>query len=105
MSDLSLLLAFIAAASVLTVTPGVDTAMVLRATATGGRRSAAMASLGIVLGCLVWGAAVSLGLGVGLPCAENCRRSLSRLVGRQTAAAAQDNAARAGERERGCLCA
>ena len=33
MSDLSLLLAFIAAASVLTVTPGVDTAMVLRAAA------------------------------------------------------------------------
>jgi threonine/homoserine/homoserine lactone efflux protein len=70
MSDLPLLLAFIAAASVLTVTPGVDTAMVLRATATGGRRSALMASIGIALGCLVWGAAVSLGLGALLQASE-----------------------------------
>ena len=56
------LLAFIAAASVLTVTPGVDTAMVLRTAAANGARPAGFAALGIGLGCLVWGAAVSLGL-------------------------------------------
>lgn len=57
------LIAFIAAATVLTITPGVDTAMVLRTAAGGSARRAAFAALGIGLGCLVWGSAVSLGLG------------------------------------------
>jgi threonine/homoserine/homoserine lactone efflux protein len=63
MLDLNLLLAFLGAACVLTVTPGVDTAMVLRAATVDGRHSAVFASIGIALGCLIWGAAVSLGLG------------------------------------------
>ncbi|KQZ77042.1 lysine transporter LysE [Sphingopyxis sp. Root214] len=63
MLDLTLLLAFLGAACVLTVTPGVDTAMVLRAATIDGRHSAVFASIGIALGCLIWGAAVSLGLG------------------------------------------
>lgn len=63
MTDLPLLLAFIAAAAILTITPGVDTAMVLRSAATRGQRTAALAALGIALGCLVWGAAVAVGLG------------------------------------------
>ncbi|MEN9932963.1 MAG: hypothetical protein RIS17_1536 [Pseudomonadota bacterium] len=57
------LLAFIVAASILTVTPGVDTAMVLRSAATAGPRAAISAGLGICIGCLVWGGAVALGLG------------------------------------------
>jgi threonine/homoserine/homoserine lactone efflux protein len=57
------LIAFLAAAGLLTVTPGVDTAMVLRAATVEGRRPAALAASGIGLGCLVWGAAVALGLG------------------------------------------
>lgn len=57
------LLAFIAAASLLTITPGVDTAMVLRWATTGGPRPAALALIGIAAGCLIWGAAVSLGMG------------------------------------------
>jgi threonine/homoserine/homoserine lactone efflux protein len=57
------LLAFVAAASILTVTPGVDTAMVLRSAAGGGARAAWFAGLGIAAGCLVWGALVSVGLG------------------------------------------
>ena len=57
------LLAFIAAATILTITPGVDTAMVLRAAAGGGPRPAVFAATGISVGCLVWGAAVSVGLG------------------------------------------
>lgn len=64
MIDLPLLIAFLAAAAVLTVTPGVDTAMVLRLAATSGARSAAFAALGVAIGCLAWGMAVSLGLGV-----------------------------------------
>jgi threonine/homoserine/homoserine lactone efflux protein len=64
------LIAFVAAASLLTITPGLDTALVLRAAASGGPRPAAFAGLGIALGCLVWGAAVSIGLGALLAASE-----------------------------------
>lgn len=57
------LIAFVAAAGLLTLTPGVDTAMVLRAATVEGRRPAILAATGIGLGCLVWGAGVALGLG------------------------------------------
>lgn len=70
MVNLPLLLAFLAAASVLTITPGVDTAIVLRAVTVDGRRSAVLASIGIASGCLIWGAAVSLGLGALLHASE-----------------------------------
>jgi threonine/homoserine/homoserine lactone efflux protein len=62
MTTAQALLAFVAAASILTITPGVDTALVLRSAA-GGPRPAAYAACGIALGCLLWGAAVSIGLG------------------------------------------
>lgn len=59
---LASLVAFLLAIGLLTVTPGVDTALVLRAATVEGSRRAALASLGIGLGCLVWGAAVAVGL-------------------------------------------
>ncbi len=65
-----MLLAFIAAAAILTVTPGVDTAMVLRACASGGKHPARYAAIGICLGCMIWGAAVALGLGALLKASE-----------------------------------
>jgi threonine/homoserine/homoserine lactone efflux protein len=70
MFDPTLFAAFIAAAALLTVTPGVDNAMVLRAAATEGARSGAFAALGISLGCLVWAGAVSVGLGALLHASE-----------------------------------
>ncbi|WP_231731898.1 LysE family translocator [Sphingomonas sp. CCH5-D11] len=70
MIDGTLLIAFIVAATILTVTPGVDTAMVLRAATVEGRRPAVMASAGITLGCLIWGGAVSIGLGAMLKASE-----------------------------------
>lgn len=70
MTNLPLLLAFIAAASILTMTPGVDTAIVLRAATVEGRRPAAMAAAGISLGCLMWGSAASLGLEALLQASE-----------------------------------
>jgi len=70
MTDLPLLLAFVVAATLLTLTPGVDTAMVLRSAAVSGRRTAALAAAGIALGCLVWGAAVAIGLGALLRASE-----------------------------------
>jgi threonine/homoserine/homoserine lactone efflux protein len=63
MTTIQAFLAFIAAASILTITPGVDTAIVLRSAATQGPRPAVFASLGIALGCLIWGAVVSVGMG------------------------------------------
>ena len=56
------LLAFVAAAGVLTITPGVDTALVLRSSASHGPRAGAAAGLGICAGLLVWGAGAALGL-------------------------------------------
>lgn len=57
------LAAYAVAAALLTVTPGLDTALTLRTAAAEGPRSAVLAALGIVTGCLVWGALVALGLG------------------------------------------
>ena len=70
MFDPALFIAFIAAATLLTITPGVDNAMVLRAAAVEGPRSAIFAALGISLGCLIWAAAVSVGLGALLHASE-----------------------------------
>lgn len=70
MTSLSLLLAFVVAATILTITPGVDTALVLRSATVEGRRPAVFAALGILIGCLIWGAAVALGLGALLRASE-----------------------------------
>ncbi|HEY4940246.1 MAG TPA: LysE family translocator [Rhizomicrobium sp.] len=55
--------AFAVAAGLLTVTPGLDTALVLRTAAVEGPRRGMQAALGIALGCLAWGVAASVGLG------------------------------------------
>ncbi len=64
------LIAFTLAAALLTVTPGLDTALVLRTAASEGARRAALAGLGICVGCLMWGTVVALGLGVLLAASE-----------------------------------
>jgi threonine/homoserine/homoserine lactone efflux protein len=64
------LVAFTAAASLLTITPGLDTALVLRTAATAGPRRAALAGAGIASGCFVWATAVALGLGALLAASE-----------------------------------
>jgi len=70
MTLLQSLLALVFAALILTVTRGVDTAMILRTAAVGGTRRAWFAALGIGLGCLIWGGAVSLGLGALLAASD-----------------------------------
>ena len=57
------LLAFAAAAGLLTLTPGVDTAIVLRSAASLGQRAGAAAAAGVCAGLFIWGAGAALGLG------------------------------------------
>jgi threonine/homoserine/homoserine lactone efflux protein len=64
------LLAFTAAAGLLTITPGLDTALVLRTAAVEGPRRAMLAGVGICVGCLTWGLGASLGLGALLATSE-----------------------------------
>ena len=56
------LLSFTVTAGLLTITPGLDTALVLRTAAVEGRKQAMLAGIGICSGCLLWGAAASFGL-------------------------------------------
>jgi len=62
MDPLASLTAFFLAAGLLTVTPGVDTALVLRTAAVEGPGRAAAAGGGIILGVMVWAALTAVGL-------------------------------------------
>lgn len=63
MSVVQALVAFSIAAGLLTITPGLDTALVLRTAAAEGPRKAWLAAFGVCLGTLGWGAMVALGIG------------------------------------------
>jgi threonine/homoserine/homoserine lactone efflux protein len=62
MTTLTAIWAFTLAAALATVTPGLDTALVLRTAAVEGRRRALLAAVGIGCGVLTWGTAAALGL-------------------------------------------
>ncbi|NIF36224.1 LysE family translocator [Enterobacter sp. Tr-810] len=64
------LFAFSLAALLLTLTPGLDTALILRTACAEGGKKAFHAALGIDAGCFVWGALVALGLGALLAVSE-----------------------------------
>ena len=64
------LVAFLAAASLLTIAPGLDTALVLRTAAIAGPRRAALAGLGVAVGCFGWAILVALGLGALLAASQ-----------------------------------
>lgn len=66
MEPLTALLAFCVAAGLLTLTPGLDTALVLRTASVEGARPAMAAGAGVVTGVLAWGVLASLGLGAVL---------------------------------------
>lgn len=74
------LLAFTAVAALLTVTPGVDTAVVLRSALAGGRRAAALTTLGVCSGLLAWGTVAALGVAAVLT-ASRTAYDVLRLVG------------------------
>jgi threonine/homoserine/homoserine lactone efflux protein len=70
MSIYASLSSFIAAATLLTIAPGLDTALVLRTAAIGGPRRAALTGLGIAVGCFSWATLVAVGLGTLLAASE-----------------------------------
>jgi threonine/homoserine/homoserine lactone efflux protein len=67
---IQLVLLFIVAAGLLTITPGADTAMVLRTSTSCGPRDGVAASVGICLGLLVWGMSSAFGLTALLAASE-----------------------------------
>jgi len=67
-------------ALLLTITPGLDTALVLRAAITRGRREAVATALGVVAGVLAWGAAAAVGVSA-LLAASTVAYDVLRLVG------------------------
>ncbi len=70
MTPTEALVAFALAAGLMTVTPGLDTALVLRTAAVEGGRRAFLAGVGVCAGCLVWGVVAALGLGALLAASE-----------------------------------
>ena len=66
MSVADSLLTFSFAALLLTLTPGLDTALILRTSTAEGGKKAFQAALGIDTGCFIWGALVAFGLGAVL---------------------------------------
>ena len=80
MSPAQAVLAFTGAAALLTITPGLDTALVLRTAAVEGSRRAMLAGAGICLGCLIWGLTASAGLGALLAMSSAAYNTL-RFVG------------------------
>jgi threonine/homoserine/homoserine lactone efflux protein len=74
------LVSFTFVAGLLTITPGLDTALVLRTAAIEGGRKAMLAGVGICFGCLIWGLAASLGLSA-LLVVSRFAYNLLRIVG------------------------
>ncbi len=62
MNTVTAIWTFSIAAALATMTPGLDTALVLRAATVEGKRRAAMAALGIAAGVLAWGSATAFGV-------------------------------------------
>lgn len=67
---MSLLLIYVGTVLLVVLTPGLDTALVLRTSLVQGVRQATFAALGIGLGLLCWGALVAAGLGALLNASE-----------------------------------
>jgi len=80
MSLASAVASFAIVAGLLTVIPGLDTALVLRSAVTDGRRHAFATALGINTGALIWGAAAAAGVSA-LLAASSAAYTVVRLAG------------------------
>ncbi|MFF3665563.1 LysE family translocator [Microtetraspora malaysiensis] len=80
MTVFSALASFSVVAGLMTIVPGLDTALVLRAAISGGRRHAFATALGINTGVLVWGAGAAVGVSALLTASQTAYTVL-RLAG------------------------
>lgn len=72
---LEILIPFTIAIIILTITPGLDTTLIIRTASLKTRQSSFQTALGISFGCMVWGIIVACGLGALLATSElafNC---------------------------------
>ncbi len=76
----SALVSFALVAGLVTITPGLDTALVLRSALTQGRAPAYATGLGVCTGCLAWGIAAAVGVSAILT-ASTVAYTVLRLVG------------------------
>ena len=74
------LAAFVVVATVVIVTPGPDTALTIRNTLAGGRRSGVFTAIGVALGQGTWALATSLGIATLLAASEPAFRAV-KLIG------------------------
>lgn len=58
-----MLIPYLFAITILTITPGLDTTLIIRTATIEGKTKAFQAALGINLGCIAWGVIVACGLG------------------------------------------
>jgi threonine/homoserine/homoserine lactone efflux protein len=74
------LAAFFLVATIVIVTPGPDTALTIRNTLAGGRRSGVFTALGVSLGQATWAVATALGIATLLAASEPAFRAV-KLIG------------------------
>ena len=77
MDLLQALLSFAVVAGLLTLVPGIDTALVLRSSISRSRRFAFATALGINTGTMVWGIAAAVGVSALLAASELAYRALT----------------------------
>ena len=80
MTITSAILSFALVAGLLTIVPGLDTALVLRAAITQGTRAAFATALGVSTGALVWGIAAAVGVSALLSASTHLYTAV-RIVG------------------------
>lgn len=80
MSVTDCLVTYLFAALLLTITPGLDTALILRTSTLNGAKKAFQVALGIDTGCFIWGIVVAFGLG-GLLIASEMAYNLLKWCG------------------------
>lgn len=60
---ITILIPYLLAITLLTLTPGLDTTLIIRTATLEGKSKAFQAAVGICLGCIAWGLVVACGLG------------------------------------------
>lgn len=77
MTPLDAMLSFVVVAGLLTLVPGLDTALVLRSSLTRSRAYAWSTAAGIALGAMIWGVAAAVGVSALLTASQTAYRVLT----------------------------